>query len=97
MTPSILAIHPGAKISAKDRKTLSDAGVIVIQVDPSQVRAIESVSLLRGNDMLRCALETINSTTGTYAHYSREIRADFAKRLIESYLAYGSADAEAVK
>lgn len=85
--PSIIAIRPGVKLSARDRRTLREVGVVVIEIDPADIRAVEHVSILPHNDMLRLALETIESVK--YEPDRNALRADLARRMIASLLALG--------
>lgn len=57
--PAILFVKPKA-ISAKDKKALGAAGVIVVEVeDPSAVKFTRAAAELSSGDMLRIAAKTI--------------------------------------
>lgn len=86
--PSILALRPGAKLSARDRKALQEVGIVVVQVAPEDLVSIQSVNVMQQNVMLECALRTINGSSPGLN--SKEVRAEFARKLIESYLALGN-------
>lgn len=89
---SVLGIKPGTVLSARDRRTLRNVGIVVIEVDPASVFAIDNVSVLPMNAMLRHALETIENAnlTGFDAGENRKnLRADLGRRLIGSYLKLG--------
>jgi hypothetical protein len=86
-SPSVLAIRPGTKLSKTDRETLRSVGIVVISVAPEDVAAVQSVTLMPANEMLRCALLTIQSAP--VGGYRPELLADFAKRVVKSYLELG--------
>lgn len=88
-TQSVLALRPGAKLSKADRASLREVGIVVVQCEPADLVAIQSVNIVPLSAMLRCALESINGNSA--ASYSKELRADFARRLIESYVALDAA------
>lgn len=53
---SIVAVRPKA-ISAKDKKTLATAGIVVIEMDePETLRFLKPNAELDGNDLLLAAL-----------------------------------------
>lgn len=90
--PTILALRPGATLTAKDKKTLRDAGIIVVNVAPDDLVAIQSASILPANDMLRYALLTIQNTKLESCNSETNktnLRSEFAKRVIESLLQLG--------
>ena len=63
--PSILFVKPGA-ISAEDKSTLKESGVIVVEIgDPSAVKFIKASTELSGGDILRAACEAIVDTNGS--------------------------------
>jgi len=88
-TQSVLALRPGGKLSKVDRAALREVGIIVVRCAPEDLVAIQSVNVVPLSAMLRCALEAINGNAA--ASYSKELKADFAKRLIESYIAFDTA------
>lgn len=90
-TPSVLAVRPGTKLSKADRTALAAVGIVAISIAPEDVAAIQSVNILPANHMLRCALDVINSTNGYTANVRNTLRAEFGRRIIESYLALGAA------
>lgn len=92
---SVLALRPGAKLSKVDRAALREVGIVVVQCAPEDLVAIQAVSVVPLSAMLRCALQTINGTAAM--GYSKEVRAEFARRLIEAYVAYDAASAGEAK
>jgi len=62
--PSILFVKPKA-ISFKDKRTLSQAGVIVIEIEnPADAKFVRAGTELSGGALLQAAAEAIASTTG---------------------------------
>lgn len=85
--PSILTLRPGAKLTQRDRKTLRGAGFVVVEIAPEDLKAIDGTLLVPVNEMLRLALQTIESASNLTMR--NELRAELAKRMIASYLALG--------
>jgi hypothetical protein len=71
-------------LSRDDKAKLRRAGVLIISADPADVRAIEALSVIPLNALLRAALETVDEKR-SYAN-GQEIRSDFAHRLIAALL-----------
>lgn len=60
--PAILFVKPGA-ISAKDKKVLQTAGIIVVEVaDVNDVKFVRAAAELSGSDLLLCAAKTISQS-----------------------------------
>ncbi|HEX6465020.1 MAG TPA: hypothetical protein VFZ98_11215 [Vicinamibacterales bacterium] len=93
-TPRVLAVRPGTKVSKADRAALKEIGVVVVSIAPENVVEITGVSLLPGNDMLRCALQTLKEASG-YSD-ADDLRADFANRVLHAYLELGRSESTGV-
>ena len=77
--PSILFVRPGA-VNAAGKKALSDAGVVLIEIDdPASVKFVRASAEIATSDILAAALKGVKGS-----NYSE---AAFAKALIEIYLA----------
>lgn len=80
--PAILFVKPRA-ISAKDKKALQAAGVVVIEVEnPGEIKFTRAHAELSGTEMLTAALKAI--ATNTYSNTSKQ---KFGELVIEAFLA----------
>jgi hypothetical protein len=60
--PAVLFVRPKA-ISARDKKTLSSSGVIVVEIDdPTAVKFVRANAEITSTEMLRSALMAIAET-----------------------------------
>jgi hypothetical protein len=70
--PLLLPVRPGT-LSAKDKKALSNAGVIVIEHErPQELRLIKPHAELDSGDLFVAAMKALTSEGGTSAASQRE-------------------------
>jgi hypothetical protein len=70
--PLLLPVRPGT-LSAKDKKSLSDAGVIVIEHErPQELRLIKPHAELDSGDLFVAAMNALTSEAGPSAQNQRE-------------------------
>jgi len=70
---TILPVRPGT-LSAKDKRALSAAGVVVVEHEnPAEVRLLRPAADLDSSAMLLCAMRALSKLEGASAKEQREL------------------------